>query len=137
MKQVVDAIYTKLASVQTPGSFHALVGGRYYHLTGPQNIEFPNCIYGLDGMQNEDQYNGSRVMNGALTFDIYCEAKAGISACMDIEEALFTLMDQQVLAGAGAYGDVFVQCVSRGVPSSNDEFVILTTTYSIFSTRTA
>jgi len=137
MKQVVNAIYTKLASVTSAGSFHDLVGGRYYHLSGPQNVAFPNCVYGMDGMENADQFNGSRILNGGITFDIYCEAKAGVSVCMDIEEALFTLLDQQRLTASSPYGDVVLQCVSRGVPSFNDEFVILTTTYSIFSTRTS
>jgi hypothetical protein len=137
MKQIIDAIYTKLASVQTAGSFHGLLDGRYYHLTGPQNVTFPNAIYGLDGMENSDQFGGSRILNGALTFDIYCEAKAGVAVCMDIEEALYTLLDQQQLTVSAPYGPMQVQCVSRGVPSFNDEFVILTTTYSLFSTRTA
>lgn len=137
MKQIVDAIYTRLGSVQTAGTFHALLNGRYYHLTGPQNIGFPNAIYSLDGFENLDQFDGSRIMSGAVTFDIYCEAKAGISVCMDIEEALFTLLDQQNLNPASPYGPLAIQCVSRGVPSFNDEFVIMTTTYSLFSTRTA
>lgn len=137
MKQIVDAIYTRLGSVQTAGTFHALLNGRYYHLTGPQNVAFPNAIYSLDGFENLDQFDGSRIMSGAVTFDIYCEAKAGISVCMDIEEALFTLLDQQNLNPASPYGPLAIQCVSRGVPSFNDEFVIMTTTYSLFSTRTA
>jgi len=137
MKQIVDAIYTRLASVQTPGSFHALLDGRYYHLTGPQNVAFPNATYSLDGFENLNQFNGSRILSGAVTFDIYCEAKAGISVCMDIEEALFTLLDQQNLNPASPYGPLAVQCASRGVPSFNDEFVIMTTTYSLSSTRTA
>ena len=137
MKQIVDAIYTRLGSVTSTGSFHDRVGGRYYHLTGPQNVAFPNCIYSLDGFENADQFNGSRILSGAVTFDIYCEAKDGISVCMDIEEALFTLLDQQNLTVASPYGQLAIQCVSRGVPSFNDEFVIMTTTYSLFSTRTA
>ena len=137
MKQIVDAIYTRLGSVQTAGSFHALLNGRYYHLTGPQNVAFPNAIYSLDGFENLDQFDGSRIMSGAVTFDIYCEAKAGISVCMDIEEALFTLLDQQNLNPASPYGPLAIQCVSRGVPSFNDEFVIMTTSYSLYSTRTA
>ena len=137
MKQIVDAIYTRLGSVTSGGSFHQLLNGRYYHLTGPQNVAFPNAIYSLDGFEILDQFDGSRIMSGAVTFDIYCEAKAGISVCMDIEEALFTLLDQQNLNPASPYGSLAIQCVSRGVPSFNDEFVIMTTTYSLFSTRTA
>ena len=137
MKQIVDAIYTRLASAQGAGSFHALLGGRYYHLTGPQNVAFPNCVYSLDGFENLDQFDGSRIMSGGISFDIYCEAKAGISVCMDIEEALFTLLDQQNLAVSSPYGPLAIQCVARGVPSFNDEFIIMSSTYSLFSTRTA
>lgn len=137
MKQIVDAIYTRLASVTSAGSFHALLDGRYYHLTGPQNVAFPNCVYSLDGFENLDQFNGSRILNGAVTFDIYCEAKGGISVCMDIEEALFVLLDQQNLTVTAPYGPLAVQCISRGVPSFNDEFIIMTPSYSLFSTRTA
>ena len=137
MKQIVDAIYTRLASVTSGGSFHQLLNGRYYHLTGPQNVAFPNCIYSLDGFENADQFNGSRILSGAITFDISCEAKGGISVCMDIEEALFTLLDQQELSVSSPYGILSVQCISRGVPSFNDEFVIMTPSYSLYSTRTA
>ena len=137
MKQIVDAIYTRLGSVTSGGSFHQLLGGRYYHLTGPQNVAFPNCIYSLDGFENLDQFNGSRIMSGGVSFDIYCEAKAGISVCMDIEEALFVLLDQQNLTVASPYGPLAIQCVARGVPSFNDEFVIMSSTYSLFSTRNA
>ena len=137
MKQIADAIYTRLSAVQTGGSFHALVGGRYYHLTGPQNIEFPNAIYAFDGFENADQFDGSRILSGAVTFDIYCEAKGGISVCMDIEEALYTLLDQQQLSVSSPYGTLSVQCISRGVPSFSDEFVIMTPSYSLYSTRTA
>ena len=137
MKQIVDAIYTRLASSTGTGSFHDLLGGRYYHLSGPQNVAFPNAVYSLDGVENLNQFDGSRILLGAVTFDIYCEAKAGIAVCMDIEEALFTLLDQQNLTAVAPYRTIAVQCVSRGVPSFNDEFVIMTTTYSLSSTRAA
>lgn len=137
MKQLVDAIYDKLSSVQSAGTFHALLNGRYYHLSGPQNVAFPNCVYSLDAVENMDQFNGSRILTGSVSFDIFCEAKAGLVVCMDIEEALFGLLDQQNLTVTAPYGEMALQCVSRGVPSFNDEFVVLTTSYSIFSTRTA
>ena len=137
MKQLVDAIYSKLGSVQSGGTFHALLNGRYYHLSGPQNVAFPNCVYSLDSVENMDQFDGSRTLMGSVTFDIFCEAKAGVSVCMDIEEALFSLLDQQNLSVSAPYGEMAMQCVARGVPSFNDEFIVLTTSYSIFSTRTA
>lgn len=137
MKQILDGIYTRLGSVVSGGSFHALLGGRYYHLSGPQNVAFPNAVYSLDAAESSAVFNGSRIISGALSFDIYCEAKAGISVCMDIEEALYGLLDQQNLALSSPYGNMAVRCLSRGVPSFNDEFVILTTTYSIYTTRNA
>lgn len=137
MKEIVDAIYSRLSSVTAGGSFHALLNGRYYHLSGPQNVAFPNAIYSLDAVENSNQFDGSRIVTGALSFDIFCEAKGGIATCMTIEEALFTLLDQQNLTAASPYGIVSVQSVSRGVPSFTDEFVILSSTYSIYTTRTA
>jgi hypothetical protein len=138
MKNVVDAIYTRLGSSTGGGSFHALLGGRYYHMEGPQNVAFPNCIYALDPVDNANQYGGSRILTGAITFDIYCEAKGGAAAAMDIEEALFTLLDQQELTVVGStYGVTVLQCLVRGVPSVTDEFIVITTTYSIFTTRIA
>lgn len=137
MKEIVAAIYTKLASVQSGGSFHALLQGRYFHMEGPQNIGFPHCVYSLAGVDNQDQFGGSRIVSGAVSFDIYCEAKAGAAVAMDIEEALFALLDQSELASGGAYGTLSVQCVSRGVPSATDEFIIMSTTYSIYTTRSA
>jgi hypothetical protein len=56
---------------------------------------------------------------------------------MDIEEALFGLLDQQALAGTAPYGTVTLQCVSRGVPSATDEFIVISTSYSLFTTRNA
>lgn len=137
MKQLLDAVYTKLGSSTSGGSFHQLLNGRYYHLSGPQNVAFPNAIYSLEAAENSNNFDGSRIITGALSFDIYCEAKGGISACMDIEEALFSLLDQANLTVSSPYGQMAVQCVSRGVPSFTDEFVVLSSTYSIYSTRTA
>lgn len=135
MKEVVAAIYNRLASSTGSGSFHDRVGGRYYHMEGPQNVGFPHCVYTLSGMDNTDQFGGSRILDGAVSFDIFCEGRLGAAAAMDIEEALFTLLDQQELASGGSYGTVTLQCVSRGVPSATDEFIIMSTTYSLFTTR--
>lgn len=138
MKDVVDAIYDRLGSSTGGGSFHALVDGRYYHMEAPQNIGFPHCVYALDPVDNANQYGGSRILTGAIAFDIYCVARLGAAAAMDIEEALFTLLDQQELAGVGStYGIASMQCLVRGVPSVTDEFIVITTTYSIFTTRIA
>jgi len=138
MKNVVDAIYTKLASATGAGSFHALVGGRYYHVEAPQNTAFPLAVYTLESVDNEDQFGGSRILRGTVTFDIYCEAKAGAAAAMDIEEALFSLLDQQALSvGGSTYGTATLQCLARGMPAASDEFIIITTTYSLFTTRIA
>jgi hypothetical protein len=137
MKNVVDAIYTKLASATGAGSFHALVFGRYYHVEAPQNTAFPLAVYTLESVDNEDQFGGSRILRGAVTFDIYCEAKAGAATAMDIEEALFTLLDQQDLTGSSPYGTVTLQCLARGVPSATDEFIVIISSYSIFTTRNA
>ena len=137
MKEIPSAIYSKLGSVTAAGSFHALLGGRYYHVEAPQNTAFPLSVFTMDSMENDDQFGGSRILRGSITFDIYCEAKSGASAAMDIEEALFTLLDQQALSGTSPYGSVTLQCVSRGVPSATDEFFVITTTYSIFTTRNA
>jgi len=138
MKDVVDAIYDEIAKTTGAGSFHNLLDGRYYHMEAPQNTAFPYSVYALDPVDNANQYGGSRILTGAITFDIYCEARLGAAAAMDIEEALFTLLDQQELAGVGStYGITSLQCLVRGVPSVSDEFIVITTTYSIFTTRIA
>lgn len=135
MKNVAKAIYDRLASAQGSGSFHALVQGRYYYVEAPQNTGFPLAVYIIDSIENENQFGGSRILRGSVTFDIFVEAKAGAAAAMDIEEALFTLLDQQTLTTASPYGTLTVQCVSRGVPSATDEFVMISTSYSLFTTR--
>lgn len=138
MTEIVAAIYSRLASDVSGGSFHSLLGGRYYHLEGPQNVAFPNCAFSLDSVENMDQFGGSRVLQGSVGFDIYCEAKAGAASAMAIEEALFKLLDQQVLSPSGSiYGQVNLQCMARGVPSVGDEFIVISTSYSLFSTRVA
>jgi len=138
MKDVVAAIYTRLASATGAGSFHALVSGRYYHVEAPQNTAFPLAIYNVDGMDNEDQFGGSRVLRGSLSFDIYAEGKGGAATVMDIEEALFTLLDQQTLTvGGSTYGSVTLQCLARGLPTASDEFMIVSPAYSLFTTRIA
>ena len=136
MKDIVDAIYDRLGSTTSAGSFHALLGGRYYHMEGPQNVAFPHCVYSLDPMDNANQYDGTHILNGSITFDIYCVARLGAAVAMDIEEALFTLLDQQELnPGTSDYGRVALQCATRGVPSATDEFIVISTTYTIFTTR--
>jgi hypothetical protein len=138
MKDVAAAIYTKLASVTSAGSFHALVGGRYYLMEAPQNTGFPLSVYSIGGMDNEDQFSGSRVLRGSLSFDIYCEAKTGAAVVMDIEEALFNLLDQQTLTVSGStYGSVTLQCLARGLPAASDEFIVVSPAFSLFTTRIA
>lgn len=138
MKDVIAAIYTKLASAQGAGTFHALLQGRYYHVEAPQNTPFPLAIYNVDGMDNEDQFSGSRILRGSLSFDIYCEGKGGAGVAMDIEEALFSLLDQQTLTvGGSTYGSVTLQCLARGLPTASDEFMIVSPAFSLFTTRIA
>jgi hypothetical protein len=138
MKDVVAAIYTKLASVTSAGSFHALVGGRYYFVEAPQNTGFPLSVFAVEGVENDDQFSGSRIVRGGLSFDIFCEAKAGAAVAMDIEEALFTLLDQQTLTVSGStYGSVTLQCLARGTPTATDEFIIISPAFSLFTTRIA
>ena len=137
MKNVAKAIYDRLASATGTGSFHALTKGQYYHVEAPQNTAFPLAVFTLEGIDNEDQFGGSRILRGAVSFDIYVEAKEGAAIAMDIEEALFTLLDQQALTGTSPYGTLTLQCISRGVPSATDEFVVLSTSYSLFTTRIA
>lgn len=135
MKNVAKAIYDRLASVTSTGSFHDLVGGRYYHMEAPQNTGFPIAVFTLEGVDNEDQFGGSRILRGSVTFDIYVEAKTGAAVAMDIEEALFGLLDQSALTASSPYGTVTLQCLARGVPSATDEFVVISTSYSLFTTR--
>ena len=138
MKDVVAAIYTRLGSAQGAGTFHALLQGRYYHMEAPQNTGFPMAVWTVEGVDNEDQFGGSRVLRGSVSFDIFAEAKGGAAVAMDIEEALFTLLDQQALTvGGSTYGTATLQCLARGMPAANDEFIVITTTYSLFTTRIA
>lgn len=138
MKPVAAAIHTRLGSATGAGSFYQLIGTRYYHVEAPQNTAFPMAVWTLEGIDNEDQFNGSRILRGSVSFDIYCEAKAGAAAAMDIEEALYTLLDQQNLTvSGGTYGTATLQCIARGTPTASDEFIIITTTYSLFTTRIA
>ena len=138
MKAVAAAIHTRLGSATGAGSFHALLQGRYYHVEAPQNTAFPLAVWTLDAVDNDDQFDGSRILRGSVSFDIYCEAKAGAATAMDIEEALFGLLDQQALTVSGStYGTAVLRCISRGVPSATDEFMVITTTYSLFTTRIA
>lgn len=136
MKQIPTAIYTKLGSVTGAGSFHDLLGGRYYHIEAPQNTGFPLAVFSFNGVDNEDQFNGSRILRGSVSFEIYAEARLGVAAAMDIEEALFALLDQSTMSTSSPYGSLGMQCLARGIPSITDEFVIMTTTYAIFTTRT-
>jgi len=137
MKNVAKAIYDRLASATGSGTFHALVGGRYYHMEAPQNTAFPLAVFSLEGIDNEDQFGGSRILRGAVTFVIFVEARTGAAVAMDIEEALFTLLDQQALTGTSPYGTLTLQCLARGVPSATDEFIMISTSYSLFTTRDA
>ncbi len=138
MKAVAAAIHTRLGSSTGAGSFHALVSGRYYHVEAPQNTAFPMAVWTLEGIDNEDQFDGSRILRGSVSFDIYCEGRLGAAAAMDIEEALYMLLDQQNLTvSGGTYGTATLQCIARGTPTASDEFIIITTTYSLFTTRIA
>ena len=136
MKPIAAAIHARLGSATGAGTFHARLSGRYYPMEAPQNTAFPLAVWTLESPDNEDQFGGSCILRGSVTFDIYCEARVGAATCMDIEEALFSLLDQQTLSASSPYGSVSMQCVSRGVPSATDEFVVMSASYAYFTTRT-
>jgi hypothetical protein len=106
-------------------------------MEAPQNTAFPLCTYRLMDVASDPRFGGSKINRGILQFSIFAEARLGADAASDIEEALFALLDQQTLTvTGGTYGNVTLQCLGRGVPYATEEFIILNTTYSIFSTRT-
>lgn len=135
---IVDAIHVKLASDQTASSFHASVGGRYYHLQSDEGAAVPLCIYAAtDPAPLDLGFNGQEYEVWRFTFVAYVSLTA--SANPDVEAAtidgkLRTLLHKATLSPTGYVG-VKAICEQNGSVSIDGNSVQVESVYRIFGAR--
>lgn len=138
---VMTAIATQLVANQGAGSFYESVGGRIYHLFGPEQMTLPACVYGIaDGASPDRDFAGNDFERYILQFDIWVDyAITGGTpdvTAMDIEDKLRRQLDRMIVA-ATSYDRITCLCISRGVPSKDGDAIRVSTQYEVKGTRTS
>lgn len=144
---IIDAIATKLLSVQTPGSAYAAVSGRIYDTEAPENIALPLIIFTIvadpvipyftiDSIQVEFQVDVYGPIVGTTS---------GPKATRTIGDTIYALLQRSTLNITG-YTGCSILCQSRapgldmdlivGGRTSQDAYRD-TRTYRLFGTGTS
>lgn len=137
---VVQAIYDRLAGDQSASSFHAAVGGRYYHLESPENATLPLCVFGIDDPAVLDlRYDGSEVQSWMFIFQIFVlntDPTPDVTASA-IDEKLRSRLHKAELTGVSGYDRLTVLCDRNGSATKDEEAVRVQSAYRVFGTRTS
>lgn len=135
---LIEAIRTKLASDTGPNSFHAAVGGRYYHLESKDGAQPPLCIYAVSDPAPLDLgFNGQEYEVWRFTFVAYVSSTA--SANPDVEAAtidskLRALLHKATLTATGYVG-VKAICERNGSVAIDGNSVQVESVYRVFGAR--
>lgn len=131
-QDVHDAVYAKLVSVQTPGSFHALLGGRIYERQAEENDPLPLAVYSFITDAPEEYFTGSDV-DARFDVDIYSPIDSSPRACQVIADALITLMHRQSISINNHSGGN-TWCIDRGAAINDEDAFRITTSWRIMAT---
>lgn len=138
---VMTAIATQLVANQGAGSFYESVGGRIYHLFGPEQMVMPACVFGVaDSASPNRDFVGNDFERYVIQFDIWVDvAVTGGTpdvTAMDIEDKLRRQLDRQILTATG-YDRITCLCISRGEPSKDGDAIRVSAQYEVKGTRTS
>lgn len=128
--ELMKAVFTKLNS---DNSFKTAVGGRISALQAPSETAFPLCIYSLDEVNTQRFFSGKVQQRATVVVGLFAEADSGADSIVDLEELLFTLLDEESLTVAG-HDRGFVRGINRGTPSIEGELLQLESTFEIVAT---
>ncbi len=137
-KAIADAIYAKLGSDTSAGSFHASVGGRYYHIESEEGAEVPLCIYAVsEPATPEMHFDSKEYETWRFAFVVYVSRTASGNPdveAMTIDGKLRTLLHNAALTVTG-YAGVKAVCERSGFCSADGSAMQVESVYRIFGAR--
>lgn len=131
---VSTAIYTKMTSVQTGGSFYALVGGRIYFAQARDEITIPCAIVTIVSDVPDEYFAGSD-LDANYQVEIYSPRTSTPETAQAIADALYSLMHRTAITISNhTAGQTW--CVDKGAPFPDDDSYGINTQWRIFATAT-
>tara|TARA_R100001594_G_scaffold150505_2_gene212034 strand:- start:11762 stop:12175 length:414 start_codon:yes stop_codon:yes gene_type:complete len=135
MSQAIKtAIYTKLTTDQSAGSLYEAVGGRIFELEGKDDADLPLLTYEVTSTPVQGLYNGTVIVESQVIYTIYGHRRLGSAALGTIEDKLFTLMNQSILAPTGYDTNCISVCLDRDRRTVFDQIIASESIYSIEAT---
>lgn len=135
MSQAVKtALYTKLTTDKSAGSFYDDVGGRIYELQGTDDADLPLMTYEVTSSPVQGLYNGTIIEKSQVILTLYGHRRLGAQALGDIEAKLFTLVNQATLDPTGYDDNSIMICLDRDRRTVFEEIIVSESVYSIEAT---
>lgn len=146
MSQAIrDSIYAKWIASQGAGTVYAAVGGRLYETAAPQMATAPCLVYSVTADPVETFMGGYVSESATLDVAIFVSkgnqdnqepggGSDGAIAAGAIEEKVYTLLHGVSLTCSGR-DRALVTCLSRGVPSIEDDAHVNRSAYLVRATK--
>jgi hypothetical protein len=134
--RLVRAFYSRLTA-DTGGGTNPLrtsVGDRIYQLAAPTDSTLPLVIFTPTGMTSENFFGGNTKVQVTIDLSCFSRLSSGPDALMIIEEQAFALLNQQEPTTASPVDRAFIRSTSRGVPSSDGEYLRVDSTFIVEGT---
>lgn len=136
---IVQAIYDRLAGDTGASSFHAAIGGKYYHLETPENTEPPLCVYGVDDPAPlVMHYDGTEREIWRFRFVVYVlnTAQNPDVTALGIDAKLRLRLHNATLTGITGYDRLVILCEQQGFATKDEDATRVESVYRVFGTRT-
>lgn len=138
---VVQSIYDWLSADTGSGGFaHATggVGTSLYHVTGPEDVTMPVCVFVVSDPASPARFLSSSVAEESYTFTFSCWTKfetSDAAAALEIDRRLFTRLEGVLLTPTG-YDRVRVKCLTRGACEPDEDGYRVDSDYLVRGVRT-
>lgn len=127
--EIMAALWSRLASLNSPGQFHALLGGRIYQDAAPGDTALPLCVYAATNTRLERGFNNSRTESVTVIFTLYGTQETNDNLVTAIT-ALRTGLDGVNLSPTN-YDRARALLKVRGIPEFEDEIWSISDTYEL------
>lgn len=139
MLPLLVGVYAKLTSVQTAGSFYALLGGRIRLLRAKQDETTPLCVV-IPTAHNPQRYFDNEGDDVELLFDtvLYGDRETAAQpfppeSLVAIQDKLIDLLDRETVTATG-YGNAQVWGLQLGSLSVEDTAWAITSSWKLTAT---
>lgn len=122
-QSIVDALYTALTTVQTAGSFYALLGGRIYDTFAPSSPTLPFAVFNIITDEVQHYFSHDDILCD-VQLDVYGRmdtSAGGPKVARNIGDLGYALLDRAAITITG-YSGCSILCQSR-TPGLDTEFI--------------